>query len=126
MSATEINNFVNRNTVEHAWGTVMRIRREWKDEKRVHPIVEQALRAARARDEKLLVALDKSAEVLARVAEEQTGRTVRDGATEFSHRVEPTESAFMRAAYVSVDQGTPIDNYGWIYAIAGIAAGIIH
>lgn len=121
----EIENFVTRKRVEHAYSLVMRVRRESKS----MSIPSQGMRIAKHRDSsdgaKLLVALEKSAEILHAIAEEQSGRTRRDSLTSFAERVEPTEAALYRAAYETMDKGEPDPAFAWIYGAAGIVAGLV-
>ena len=80
------------------------------------------MRAARERDPRLLKALEKAAEVVTKMDENQRGRTRR--ATEhFSEAGETTETQLFREAYRMADQGTPIVNLKWIYGAAAWLCG---
>lgn len=85
---------------------------------------EAGMRLARQKHPKLLLALERAAEILEAQAQEQFGRTMRDHATPFSHRVNPTEASLFREAYRLCDEGTPIGNLQWIYAQAAWLAGL--
>lgn len=121
----ELAEFVTNKTVEKAWGRVRAAQRGTDNS-----LARYGLRAARAgggRDrDKLLVALEKGAEIMHHIAEAQMGRTVRDASTEFSHRVWPTEASLWREAYESVDKGQPEEALSWVYAAAALLAGLIY
>lgn len=121
----EIENFVTSQKVEWAYGIVKRARKGQS-----MSIPSQGMRIAKHRDSpagaKMLKALELSAEILERVAEEQSGRTRRDSTTAFSERVEPTELALVRAAYTTMDKGEPDEAFAWFYGMAGIIAGQVH
>lgn len=85
-------------------------------------LAEQGMRAARARDPKLLRALDRGIEVLDRMAEDQGGRTRRTGA--FAERSIPTEVTLWREAYTRADRGEAPQHFAWIYACAADLAGL--
>lgn len=82
-------------------------------------------RAAIARDSKLLMALDKAAEVIAKMEEKQWGQTFRTARPEEKHKYEhgTTESQLWREAYRLCDEGTPIRNFEWIYGAAAWICG---
>ena len=118
----ELPDFVNQGTVEHAYR-----RSKLFVHRRMHHMRDQGMRAARARDPKLLLALEYSAEILHGMAEAQYGRTGRDKSTQFSHTVEPTEVQLWKNAYEMCDKGADDEGlgpYGWIYAAAAEMAGL--
>lgn len=80
-----------------------------------------AMRAARARDPRLLLALEKGAEVLLRVSERQLGKGYNIGGIAIS----ATEHNLWRSAYETVEKGEPIRHLEWIYFMAGYLAGLI-
>ena len=86
--------------------------------------VEQGLRIARARDPKLLVWLERAAEVLERQHENQRGQT-RRSTSDFTQKFEPQVVQMWREAYRTADQGSPAAPFGYIYAAAGTFAGLI-
>lgn len=120
----EIENFVTRKSVERAYGIVKRLRKTSS-----MSVPSQGMRVAKRRGTsdgaKLLFALEKSAEILHQIAEEQSGRTRRDTLTSFAEKVEPTEAALYRAAYETMDKGEPDEAFAWIYGAAGIVAGLV-
>ena len=80
-------------------------------------------RAAVARDPKLLKALEKGAEFVGRVAEDQYGSTRRSTSSRGGETVEATEAQLWREAYRMCDNGTPLRNFEWIYGAAALLAG---
>ena len=115
----EIEAFVTRELIEHAYGTAQRAQQERRE-----IVAEVGLRAARARDSRLLKVLEIGAEHIGKMAEEQYGRTRRSTQVE-SEKVEATEHQLWREAYRMVDQGTPIENLKWIYGAAAIVLGYV-
>jgi hypothetical protein len=79
---------------------------------------------ARAQHPKLLAALDKAAEVMESVSEEQSGRMRRDPSTPAAYRTYPTEAALWREAYKMADSGIKAEQFGWIYGAAAWLAGM--
>lgn len=120
MSALETTDFLTPRVIERAYGLAMQAR-----DLRKYGIAEAGLRAARARDERLLLVLEKGAEFTGKASEEQNGRTRRDSGTEFYMRVEHTEAQLWRNAYVTVLEGHPSEVYQWIYGAAAIVCGYI-
>jgi hypothetical protein len=122
----ELAQFITRKSVEHVYGKVQETRERTKRDSALPSIVLIGMRAARARDPKLLTALEKGAEVIHQIAEEQYGRTMRDGASTHAERVWPTEAQLWREAYVTVDSGNVCEPLAWIYAMGAILAGLVH
>lgn len=83
---------------------------------------DRGMRAARARDPKLLYCLEKATEILAAEEERQRGRTRRAGIEE-SEKVHVTELNMFRSAYETCDRGTPVVNLEWVYGAAAWLAG---
>jgi hypothetical protein len=119
VSTLELARPINSRTVEDAYRLAMAHR-----ERGLVGIFETGRRLARERNPKLLLALEKGAEVLNAIAEEQHGRTSRDWGTPRGMRVWPTEASLWREAYKSADSGNPLDNFGWIYGSAAWLAGL--
>lgn len=122
MPGTDIPEWINAATVERAYGRARDAQR--KGQMR---FAEKGMRAAYARDSRLLQALEGGAEVIAKVAEVQTGRYRRDPHTmreKWSHTVEPTEAALWRNAYESCDKGAPMQQLCWVYGAAAELAGL--
>lgn len=81
------------------------------------------LRAAKARDPRLLKALEKMAEHTDAAQEAQMGRTMRDAGSTFGESRGTTEHQLCREAYRMVDEGTPLANFQWIYGAAAWLCG---
>jgi len=81
------------------------------------------MRAAKARDPKLLKALEQGAEILDRMTEQQYGRTMRAPDAEHGHTKGTTEANLWRESYRMCDQGTALENFCWIYGSAAWLVG---
>lgn len=115
----ELAEFVTRKSVEHAYGTVKRAQREG-----IYRYTNAGRRAAKARDPKLLLALEKGAMILQQISEEQAGPHGFDvGGT----RVQHTEFQLWRNAYAAVDAGRAEDEaqYMHFYGMAALLAGLV-
>lgn len=101
---------------------------DWQAEGR-RGVLDQAMRAARARDPKLMRALDLAAEVMDQAVEDQIGRTRRDHSKrdpgKFTDRGYPPEAGVWKAAYEALDKGAPVEALGWVYVAAGVLAGVV-
>lgn len=86
-------------------------------------IVNKGFRAAKARDPYLMWGLEKCAEMMDQMAEEQRGRT-RRSADKACDRVESTETAIFKLAFEHADKGDALVHYGWIYGAIGEYLGI--
>lgn len=118
----EVPEWLNAKTIEIAYGRVLHAQ-----EKRDDRYASAGLRAARARDPKLLLALDKGAEVLDKTAENQQGRTRRSSEVE-GLKVVFTEATMWRNAYEMCDQGNQegMHPYAHIYGAAALLAGLVY
>jgi hypothetical protein len=81
------------------------------------------MRAARARDGKLLRALEAGSEFLDKLTDQQHGRTMRSPDATFGETKGTTESQLWREAYRLCDEGNPIGNLQWIYGAAAWICG---
>jgi hypothetical protein len=81
-------------------------------------------RAAKARDPKLLLALQKGAAVLQKMTEEQAGQ---HGFDVGGQRVQHTEFQIWKNAYAAVDAGRSEDErqYMHFYGMAALLAGLV-
>lgn len=113
----EVEEFVTRGSVEWAFSRAIEAQRTRKQH-----IADIGMRAAFARDPKLLLVLEKATEVLVKMEEEQVGRTRRTS-EKFGDRVELTEVALWRKAYEFCDKGEPLRQLEWIYGAAALLAG---
>ena len=118
MSKTELDDFVTAEKVEWAYGMAM----QSLEHRRQH-MARVGMRAAKARDERLLKVLEKGTEILHRMSEHQMGETRRQASTPYSHQVEQTEVALWRKAYEFCDAGNPLEELQWIYGAAALICG---
>ena len=80
-------------------------------------------RAARAGDPKMLVVLEKAANILDKMTDAQYGRTMRSPDADHGETKGTTEAQLWRNAYTTMDNGTPEQNYEWIYGAAAWLCG---
>jgi hypothetical protein len=113
---TELPEWINETTVEDAYRRAIRAQQARRER-----LAAAGLRAAKARDSRLLKALEGGAEILRRMSERQLGAQGLDVA---GRRVPATEYQLWRNAYTTADAGTPEENYAWIYGAAAILAGL--
>lgn len=83
------------------------------------------MRAAKARDAKLLIALEMMAEHTGSIMEEQFGRTMRSPDATYGESRGTTEHQLCREAYRLCDEGRPIENLMWIYGAAAYLCGYV-
>jgi len=117
-AAIELPYSVDPYTVERTW---MRAKMFQKEERL--NLAEQGMRAAKARDKKLLLCLGKAAEILTQMHEAQRGeeqRTSKD-----YRRATATPVKMVQEAYRLADEGKPIIQFSWIYAAFGELAGVV-
>ena len=115
----EIEEFFTPERVEWAYRMAMRDQRD----QRVR-YAGMAMRAAEARDAKLLKAMEKGAEIVTRMDEEQRGRT-RRASDVLAEQSETTETQLWRESYRLMDEGKPIENFRWMYLAGMYLAGFI-
>jgi len=110
---------INERTVEQAYTEVLRAKRTGVDRYQRY-----GRRAAKARDPKLLVVLQKGSEVLQRMSEAQAGQ---HGFDVGGLRVQHTEFQLWRNAYVAVDAGRSEEEaqYADVYGMAALIAGLV-
>lgn len=116
-AGVELESWVNRTTVEQAHGRAQEAFARGRQS-----FAECGWRAAKARDPKLLKALERGAEIIGQMAEEQQGRT-RRSTSNAGQAVEHTEAQLWREAYRACDEGRPIRPFEWIYGAAALLAG---
>ena len=109
----EVSEFVTRQTVERAYR-----RAKQEQEKGNHGYAKRGMNCARARDPKLLMVLEKAAEILVAVSNEQYGEYRQRRDIPYSHKVEPTEVQMWKEAYKTCDNGDPCEPLMWIYGCA--------
>lgn len=126
MAQIEIMEPINATTVERAWRRITIMSRARDDR-----LARQGLRAAIARDAKMLLALDKGATVMRGLSESQFGHA---GQQVGELRIPATEYQLWRNAYTAADKTygdeaerrevlAPYEN---VYAMAGLLAGVIY
>tara|TARA_Y100000034_G_scaffold121988_1_gene166910 strand:+ start:219 stop:587 length:369 start_codon:yes stop_codon:yes gene_type:complete len=114
----EIEEFITRDRLEYAHHLAMK-----NMDLRRQSFADVGWRAARARDPKLLLALEKGANILDQMTDEQHGRTMRSPDAEHGETKGTTEAQLWRNAYTTLDNGTPEQNYEWIYGAAAWLCG---
>jgi hypothetical protein len=117
-SHVEIEEFVTPELVEAAHGMAIKAMSA-----RRQIFADIGWRAAQARDEKLLKVLEKGAEVVDKMTEDQYGRTMRSPGQDHGKTKGTTEAQLWRNAYTTMDNGTPEQNYEWIYGSAAWICG---
>lgn len=117
MSATEIEEFINAESVEWAYSQACMAQRDGRQR-----FADVGWRAAQARDPRLLKALEKAAEIVTAMDESQRGRT-RRYAEKLSEQIETTETQLWREAYRLCDEGRAIRHFEWIYGAAALLCG---
>ena len=110
---------INAKTVEKAHAMALH-----GSQAKEYSFLSAGMRAARAQDPKLLLAMDRAANVLDAMAESQTGQTRREASATKAQQVQQTEAALWREAYKQCDSGAPLEQLGWIYAAAAWLAGL--
>jgi len=114
----ELADFITPAFVEHAYR-----RSKQASEKHNQHFAACGMRAAKARDPKLIKALERGAEILDKMTEDQYGRTMRDPSATHGETKGTTEAGLWREAYRMVDEGTPIPQLQWIYGAAAVLCG---
>lgn len=105
--------------VEYAYGMAQKAQ-----EQRWQGFADTGYRAALKRDEKMLKVMERCAEIVTKMAEDQYGQT-RRAARNYGDRAEMTEVGLFREAYRLMDEGRPIRNFEWIYGAAAWLCGYI-
>lgn len=114
----EIEQDINAEIVEIAHRKAIMAQRDRKQN-----FADTGYRAAIARDPRLLKVLEKSAEIVDKMQENQYGRTMRSESATFGESKGTTEAQLWREAYRLCDQGEPIRNFEWIYGAAAWICG---
>lgn len=90
--------------------------------------VEAALRIVRARDGRMMLALEQITKVLHAAYEEQLGEWQRQGSRTFAEKPKPEVLQAFEQAYTLADQGASfveLQIFGWLYAATAEFAGYI-
>ena len=115
----ELENFVTLRSVEYAYGRAVK-----EQQRNNMAFAEVGLKAARQRDPKLLLVLDKAANIMIKEDDNQRGQTRMSSDIE-SERRYTTETQLWREAYRMVDEGKAgeVPHLQWIYAAAAFLCG---
>lgn len=117
-SIAEFERSLTSDKVEYAYGICIQ-RLHARDQS----FADVGFRAASARDEKLLIALEKMAEFTGKAQEEQMGRTMRSADSTFGEQKGTTTHQLCREAYRLCDERNPVRNFEWIYGAAAWLCG---
>lgn len=113
---TEILDWVNRRSITRVWN------RAREAQARNHrAFAEKGMRAARARDPKLLCVLERGTSVLEAWSKEREEDRLR--LRPDAPPVDATEYSMWREAYKSADSGRPLPQMMWVYGAAAELAG---
>lgn len=123
--STELPTQFNRLDVEQAFRWASQDGDKWQQNPAVRSAAAQGIRLARARNPRMLAALERTAEVMDAIAHEQLGRTLRDPGVDFALRVTPTQTSIAREAYVTADRGDPVPAFGLVYAAVAKMAHLL-
>jgi len=83
---------------------------------------ERGMRAVRDKNRLVMLALEKVANLMRKITDEQYGQSKHGRDVPYSHTVDPTETQLFIKAYELADKGTPIEEFKWIYgAVTEIA-----
>jgi hypothetical protein len=104
--------------VEFAYGMAVRMQH-----RRNQGFADTGYRAALARDQKMLKALEKMAEFTGAAQENQIGRMMRDTGSTHGESKGTTVHQLCRESYRLCDEGNPIRNFEWIYGAAAWLCG---
>lgn len=115
--------FITPKTVEQAYQLAQIMQKQSYsgneyERKQADAFAMRGMRCARARDHKLLLVLEKATEILLAISNDQFGQYRQRNDIPDSHKVEPTEVQMWRESYRMCDQGTPLENFKWIYGCA--------
>ena len=113
----ELENHVNAASVEYAYR-----RCQIEMQRNNQSFADVGLRAAKARDPKLLKVLDLAANVMVNLEENQRREQIRTSIV-YGERRYTTETQMFREAYRTCDEGDPCPNLMWIYGAAALLAG---
>jgi hypothetical protein len=116
----EVEEFVTPGRVEWAYRRAMEAQHFRKQR-----FADVGWRAANDRDSRLLKVLEKSASILAQMDENQRGQTRRSADAAYAEQRETTVVQLWKAAYETVDKGTPSRPLEWIYGAAAYMCGYL-
>lgn len=117
----EMEDFLSPERIEHAYGLAKKYQALGRQS-----FAAAGWRAAQARDPKLLKALERGAEIIDKMTENQYGRTMRSSGATFGETKGTTEQQLWREAYRLCDEGQPIQNFEWVYGAAAWLCGYVY
>ena len=114
---------INALTVEKAYALAKKMQKQSGRGSRQEMVVaetfaQRGLNAAKKRDGRMMVVLEKATEVLTKVVNDQVGQYQQRRDIPYNHTIEPTELQMWREAYRMADQGSALANFKWIYGCA--------
>lgn len=109
---------VDAHTVERAYRRAMMFQQDGRLR-----LAQQGMRAATARDDKLLTVLARASEIVTAMHEDQRGETQR-AATD-NQRATVTSVKLIQEAYRTADEGKALEQFSWLYAAFGELAGVV-
>ena len=115
-AGTEVLDWVNRDTITRVWEQACSAQA-----RNLMGFAQKGMRAARARDPKLLLVLEQGAEVLRTWSDEREEERIR--LRPDAPKIDATEFSMWRNAYESCDRGEPMPQMMWVYGAAARLAG---
>ena len=112
----EIRQNIDRDSVEHAYKRCKEA--QMRNTYGARRWAQKAFHHALNRDPKIMYVLEKAAEVMNSIWEQQLGNYSRDESIAESHRRKPVEVQLWTEAYRVADEGQAIANFKWIYRAA--------
>lgn len=116
-SRIELADFITRKSLEEAYRHARRHQEMGRSS-----ASQVGFRAARARDPRMLLALQKGSEILQQMSEEQFGQHGLE--CYGGYKTPATEFQLWREAYVTADRGEALENFAWVYAAAAFLSGL--
>ena len=110
---------ISRHSLEFAYRRALQ-----EQEKKNWTWAMTGMRAARAQDPKLLTILERAANLIHQIDEEQN-RENRRTTEVFGEQRLTTETQMWVEAYKTMDKGDPCENLLWIYGAAACLAGYV-
>lgn len=108
--------WVNRNTVGRAWQRACDAQAN-----DLRPFAQKGMRAARARDARMLKVLEQGAEILREWSDEREHERAMHRPD--APKIDATEFSMWREAYKAADAGEPMPQMMWVYGAAAELAG---
>lgn len=116
----EVEEFVTPGRVEWAYRKAMEAQHFRKQR-----FADVGWRAAQDRDPRLLKVLECAANIVSKMDEDQRGQTRRGSDVAYAEQRETTVTQLFKAAYETVDKGTPSRALEWMYGAAALMCGYL-